>query len=958
MNAGTVTQPTQLIAWLFALVELILALYVLLLNARHVANRHVSALLMVYTVISFASGLLSGAESADQAALPTRLLAATVMSVQPGILVTSVALLKPAWLRGRWRPAWWCVYGLVLLPAALTLIDLQLGTRLWYTGLDVEAYRGGFVFLFSYAQGSLALLVRSGLYGTFVPTVLFLLYVGWFDGRASRLERRLAWLLLGAEGTAVAMLIGLGNVGGPLPTTLVTNAVSMAVYVYAAFEPVVAGQRLHQGRLQFRLTALILAVTLPILLAVAGFVNVRTGALVDQVVAQQMRATHQALSASVLTWLDSSAALLERVVSSPEIVSMDAQRQEPLLKAVAEGSPYVFLAGTVDVAGMGVARSDGAAGQDYGNRAWFQQARDGSPPFLQVLISDVDGQPVLVQSMPIRDSSGRVVGVGMMASSLSDVARQVHVAQSDGGVVSYVVDASGQAIAHPDPVFSTELRSLASHPPVAALQQGGKGLVRYTDERGQAWRAYVEPLDNGWGVVVQWEAGQGASALKPFWRASLAALGAGAALLGVLTFLTIRQAFSPIHALTETATAIADGDLDRVAQVEGGDEIGVLARAFNTMTAQLRESIATLERIVAQRTQQLERHSAYLEAASQVASAAASILEPERLIELVVDRIREQFDLYYVGLFLVDEGDGWAILRAGTGDQGRIMLGRGHRIAIGEGMVGWCVANTQPRIAQDAELDSLRLATPELPATRSEAALPLRARGQVLGALTVQSHRRGAFDQDTVALLQTMADQVAVALENARLFAESQEALVAAQRAYGELSRQAWDELLRRRGVWGYRYARGAVHPLGDHGAEEVIESRQRGAPVMQRSTSGPKLVIPLKIRDQSVGVLRFRKDRADSEWTAEEIDLLETLAYQLGAALQNARFFQAAQSQAAQEELITEFSTRVRQTLDVESVIRAAVQEVRQALDLPEVIIRLAPEPSAELEGGGGAGV
>ena len=98
------------------------------------------------------------------------------------------------------------------------------------------------------------------------------------------------------------------------------------------------------------------------------------------------------------------------------------------------------------------------------------------------------------------------------------------------------------------------------------------------------------------------------------------------------------------------------------------------------------------------------------------------------------------------------------------------MLKNKHRIKVGEGMIGWCVANNRARIALDVGMDAVRFDNPELPDIRSECALPLRSRSKVLGALTVQSNETSAFDQDTITALQTMADQVAIGLENARLF--------------------------------------------------------------------------------------------------------------------------------------------------------------------------------------------
>ena len=236
---------------------------------------------------------------------------------------------------------------------------------------------------------------------------------------------------------------------------------------------------------------------------------------------------------------------------------------------------------------------------------------------------------------------------------------------------------------------------------------------------------------------------------------------------------------------------------------------------------------------MADRTQELEQRSSYLVAAAEVGRTAASILEADALVQQVVELIRKDFGLYYVGLFQVDDSGEWAELRAGTGEAGWTMLARGHRLHIGgDSMIGWSITNRQPRIALEAGEDAVRLATPELPETRSEAALPLQSRGRVMGALSVQHTRPGAFDEDTIVVLQTMADQVAVALDNARLFAGRQEALEAVQRAYGEVSSEAWHEMLRSGLGWAFAATRGYYGCLRHLAARDGAGSAGMGASV------------------------------------------------------------------------------------------------------------------------------
>ena len=189
----------------------------------------------------------------------------------------------------------------------------------------------------------------------------------------------------------------------------------------------------------------------------------------------------------------------------------------------------------------------------------------------------------------------------------------------------------------------------------------------------------------------------------------------------------------------------------------------------------------------------LDRRAIQLQAAAEVSRATGSILDPDELIHQVVELTRERFGLYYVGLYLVDQTDDsgkWAVLRAGTGETGRQMVAHGRRIEVGgDSMVGWCIANRQSQLEEDVTEEAARLKNALLPATRSKLALPLISRGQAIGAMTIQSAQPDAFAEDDITTLQTMADQLANAIENARLFAEykrSQEALAAHARQLEE----------------------------------------------------------------------------------------------------------------------------------------------------------------------------
>jgi PAS domain S-box-containing protein len=177
-----------------------------------------------------------------------------------------------------------------------------------------------------------------------------------------------------------------------------------------------------------------------------------------------------------------------------------------------------------------------------------------------------------------------------------------------------------------------------------------------------------------------------------------------------------------------------------------------------------------------------ERRAVWSQTAAEVARAVATVLDPDELVERVVNLVHERFDLYYVGLFLSShdgKGNGeqrqWALLRVGSGEAGQQMVEQGHRLEIGgASMIGQCLVTKQPRVAMDVGMEAVHFANPLLPDTRTELALPLISRGEALGALSIQSTQAAAFSAEDVAVLQTMTDQLATAIDNAGMIRRAQ----------------------------------------------------------------------------------------------------------------------------------------------------------------------------------------
>jgi putative methionine-R-sulfoxide reductase with GAF domain len=229
-------------------------------------------------------------------------------------------------------------------------------------------------------------------------------------------------------------------------------------------------------------------------------------------------------------------------------------------------------------------------------------------------------------------------------------------------------------------------------------------------------------------------------------------------------------------------------------------ELVARTRELETATTDLVARGTELEetsRLFEETARQSQRRADLLQASAQVSRAVAQIRDLDQLLSQVTQLISRHFGFYHAGIFLTDDTGRYAVLRAANSSGGQRMLARQHRLGVGsEGIVGYVTGTGQPRIALDVGADATYFDNPDLPDTRSEMALPLRTGGALIGALDVQSTTVRAFDQEDVAVLTLMADQIATAIENARLFEQAQAALAEAEGAQRHYLRQEWDSFL------------------------------------------------------------------------------------------------------------------------------------------------------------------
>ncbi|HOU12595.1 MAG TPA: GAF domain-containing protein [Anaerolineae bacterium] len=372
------------------------------------------------------------------------------------------------------------------------------------------------------------------------------------------------------------------------------------------------------------------------------------------------------------------------------------------------------------------------------------------------------------------------------------------------------------------------------------------------------------------------------------------------------------------------------------------------------LTAESELQREQLQLLVHQRTQDSERNVNYLQATTAVArEAAAAMGDPQELFARVVNIIQNQFGFYHVGLHLLDENAEWVELRAASG-AGQELAARGFRLRAGvEGMIGDVVRRGIYRLAEDVEQEPLYLRQEDLPDTRSELVLPLQTRNQIIGVLDIQSAAVRAFAAQDVQTLQALADQVAMAISNARLVEQARQAAEVERRAYGVLTAEAWQDLLRTSETLGFSSTAEATAPAGNLWQPEMKAALQTGGTV-QASHDVRRLAVPVKVRDEVIGVIDFAKSGEGDVWTAEEVALVESLTGQLGIALESARLYQDTQRAAARERLLGQVTGRMRESLDMDTVLKTAAHEMRQALGLEGVLVQLArPKKVREVDDG-----
>ncbi|MBN1450467.1 MAG: GAF domain-containing protein [Anaerolineales bacterium] len=616
-----------------------------------------------------------------------------------------------------------------------------------------------------------------------------------------------------------------------------------------------------------------------------------------------------------------------------------------------------------------------------------------------VYIDKNTSEPLVILAVPAIDIFGDVKGALLAEVNLKFMWELVGGLKVGEAGIAYVVDRQGSLIAAGDVSRVLRGENLGSLDIVGEFINNTlpADQVVISSEylmRGGLANAvlgtYVPLGEPDWAVVTEIPI---IEVISPLFR------NIGVAVLAMLITLTIigfvsanlsRRLAQPVVDLTDTATRIAGGETQLQATVSGALEVATLATAFNSMTAQLRDFIVSLEQRVAARTRALAT-------SSEVSRRLSTILNRKELVIEVVEQVKAAFGYYHAHIYLL-EGDE-LVMAGGTGDAGAAMLADGHKLPKGRGLVGRAAESNETVLVPDTTQDPDWLPNPLLPDTRSEAAVPILVGTQVLGVLDVQHDVPDGLGQEDVDALQSIANQVAVAMQNIAQYEKTQKvaadlgvvasvgiaasSITEADRLLQEvvdLSKQSFGlyhahiYLLNESGdtlklasgageVGRQMVAEGRAIPLDSEKSLVARAARTREGVVVNDVRTDPdflpnpllpetraEMAVPMLVSGKVIGVLDVQAEQVN-RFTDTDVNIQTTLASQVAVALENARSLALAQKQAERETTLNTIAQKIQSTATIKEAMQIAARELGHALGMRQTLVAL---DTAALDGDG----
>lgn len=356
-------------------------------------------------------------------------------------------------------------------------------------------------------------------------------------------------------------------------------------------------------------------------------------------------------------------------------------------------------------------------------------------------------------------------------------------------------------------------------------------------------------------------------------------------------------------------------------------------------------------------TTEIRNRTTRLQAISEISQDIAANVNQDLqdVLPFIANSISEKTGFYHVGIFLLDENRQYAVLRAASSAGGTRMLERRHQLKVGgTGIVGYVSQSGRPRIALDTGADAVFFNNPDLPATRSEMALPLKFGTQVIGTLDVQSDQPSAFNDEDASALNTLANQIAIIIQNLRLRQRGEAAALPFEDARRPL------QLNRRIEPTGYSYfpdgTMSSAVEIKDATVDKALETGEAVVMDQLSTTNTTSLAVPVKLRDEIIGLLHVESTDGFRKWTDDEISLIQAVAERAALALENANLFEATERRATRERIIADVATRIGESNDMERIMHTTIQELGRTLGAARTFIQLGAS-SPEYQDAAGSG-
>lgn len=646
--------------------------------------------------------------------------------------------------------------------------------------------------------------------------------------------------------------------------------------------------------------------------------------------------------------------------------------------------PYAVSYSLLDKSGaVLVSTQNSQVGKNKGAEADVQNAMQNRETVMSDIAFDpVANKHVFYISSPIVGQDTEIMGLLRVEYNCDVLQSEIteQASNKGGGLIAILVDENGIVIANnnapesrfkslvplsPERLAALQASQVLTMGTAESLSLGLSTLAQNLDENNQnlQFQAPMSPGSTDTDVVIvkslsekPWRmaVGQPTSVYISPVNDQIRTVASIALVVILITLfaanLTANLLIAPINQLAAAAKQIGQGDLDAPIRLEREDEIGQLSEVIASTAAKLKQNLEGLEGRVEERTvelahatQETKRRANQLRSIAEITRAITTIQNIDELLPEVARQISEALKFYHVGIFLIDSTGQYAVLQAANSEGGKKMLERGHRLKVGQtGIVGFVTGVGQPRIALNVGDDAIFFNNPDLPDTRSEMALPLRIAENIIGALDVQSAESSAFDNEDIGILSLLADQISIAIQNARLFQETRGALAEAQMFYRQSAAASWRDVVRQ-GTTGYRYVNGNVEAI--KAVEDSVAKSTTGH-LGKKNGSGPELLtIPINVRGKSLGVLSIRHPGRGRSWSEPEIRVYQAIVDRISFALENARLYQDAQRRASKERVIGEIATKVSGSVNMDNILQTAVEELGRVLPGSEVVIQFEQE-------------